>query len=79
MLSLKQGAHMANWFQCTEDGGTKILVNFDHAMTLKTIQGMSGSENLTLIEFGDGYTIKIRDTEETILRAIGILEDAGRP
>jgi hypothetical protein len=70
---------MVNWVRCTEDGGTKILVNFDRAMTIKTINGMSESENLTLIEFGDGYRIKIRDTGETIRRAIGIREDADRP
>ena len=70
---------MVNWVQCTEDGGTKILVNFDRAMTIKTINGMSESENLTLIEFGDGDRIKVRDTEETVRRAIGIREDGNWP
>ncbi len=71
---------MAKWVQCTEDGGTPISVNFDRAMTIKTVDGMSESENLTIIEFSDGRTIKIRDTKEKILRAIGATrEDADRP
>ena len=69
---------MVNWVQCTEDGGTAILVNFDRATTIKTVSGTSESKNLTRVEFGGGHMIKIRDTEETILRAIGIREDARR-
>jgi hypothetical protein len=76
--SLKQEAHMVNWVQCTEDGGTAILVNFDRATTIKTVSGTSENKNLTRVEFGGGHMIKIRDTEETILRAIGIREDAHR-
>ena len=67
---------MVNWVQCTEDGGTAILVNFDRATTIKTVSGTSENKNLTRVEFGGGHMIKIRDTEETILRAIGIREDA---
>ena len=69
---------MVNWVQCTEDGGTAILINFDRATTIKTVSGTSESKNLTRVEFGGGHMIKIRDTEETILRAIGIREDAHR-
>ena len=32
---------MSQWFQCTDDGGTTICVNFERATTMKTVYGMS--------------------------------------